>query len=88
MDILPAIAKGLMLYKTDGFRPKFYYNSSSALVPNWNLLAIGDTIRWNGIQNPIKNKSIDHVAFFTTFTFDGATEVAPFRMSSNSPTKI
>jgi len=87
MDPLPAVATGLMIYKTDGSRPGFYYNSSSTLVPTWNLLATDETIRWNGLQDPIAGSIIDHGAFRTNFTFNGATESSAFNMSSNSLTK-
>ncbi len=87
MDPLPDIATGLMIYKTDGFRPGFYYNSSITLVPKWNLLATDETIRWNGLQDPIADNIVNHGAYQTAFTFNGATEMSPFRMSSNSLTK-
>jgi hypothetical protein len=87
MDPLPDVATGLMIYKTDGFRPGFYYNSSITLIPIWNLLATDETIRWNGLQDPIAGNTINHGAFRTNFTFNGATELGAFNISSNSLTK-
>jgi len=83
---LPAPAQGLIVYQTDG-KQGFYYNLSTTNVPDWVLLANENSTQWNVLKDPTSASTIDHGAFRTNFTFNGATELGAFNISSNSLTK-
>ena len=87
MNPLPESAPGLLVYQSNGGVPGFYYNASSNLTPDWKLMANDQSVRWDALQDPTSHLLINNGAFATNFTFNGATELSPFRMSSNSLTK-
>jgi len=86
MNPLPAPAQGLIVYQTDGMQG-YYYNLSTTTIPDWVLLANENSTQWNVLKDPTSASTIDHGAFRTNFTFNGATESGAFNISSNSLTK-
>ena len=56
MNPLPAIAKGLMVYQTDGSEG-IYYNTSTTLVPSWQYLASGANTNWGFSGNALTGAS-------------------------------
>jgi len=86
MNPLPAPAQGLIVYQTDGMQG-YYYNLSTTTIPDWVLLANENSTQWNVLKDPTTTSTIDHGAFRTNFTFNGATELGAFNISSNSLTK-
>ncbi len=87
MNPLPQSAPGLLVYQSNGAVPGFYYNSSGTLIPSWKLMANDQSVRWDALQDPTGSSTINHGAFSTVFTFNGATDLSAFRLFSNSLAK-
>jgi hypothetical protein len=85
MNPLPAPAKGLLVFQTDGVGG-FYYNDSEAPIPFWIHLAGTNNFRWDLLKAATNSLTLDNGGNTTRMRFDGITSQDAFSLSSNSLT--
>jgi hypothetical protein len=85
MNPLPAPAKGLLVFQTDG-QDGFYYNESDDLQPIWGFLPGSSHFRWDLLKAATNPLTLNNGVNTTKITFDGLTSQDAFSLSSNSLT--